>query len=461
MTDVVTEAVDCRDWLNPEEPMTMTDVADGAIDCRDWQVERAKKILNGVLFEAVKQGSLKGVTFLIERGANPTAESKCSRIPLEFAEYLANKNPEESERQAIADFLRHWDSEQYAIDDATITNAAREIWGLNGGFKFNPGKKAVQSLCTSQPRMVAPRTTAGRSGAASIARPRAAGVTPGTAVQSSPKTTGESNEFENSVKLAKEQLEAAQKEADSATQKEQEWRNNGHTECEQCQGDFDRAKLARERLETAKREYEARRREAEEAQKKKATEAETKKESEINFGEVATAVGSVALNFIPGVGAVRGATLGAKTVKAVFDVGRTAWNTYKAANTAVKITDTVRGLSADRSSNKEKPVANQSSSGSVPPPQNPKNNPKDPKGKDKDKPKPIPPKPPERVIPTKEMQETCWGKLKQSGEWRHSPHYSKPTLENKKTGQFLQKSIEKWELEAFNKREKHIGVMRP
>jgi hypothetical protein len=82
-------------------------------------------------------------------------------------------------------------------------------------------------------------------------------------------------------------------------------------------------------------------------------------------------------------------------------------------------------------------------------------------GGGKPAPRPEPPKPSERVIPTKEMQEACWGKLKQSGEWKQISHRSKPTLENKKTGQFLQKSIEKWELEAFNKREKHIGVMRP
>jgi hypothetical protein len=81
-------------------------------------------------------------------------------------------------------------------------------------------------------------------------------------------------------------------------------------------------------------------------------------------------------------------------------------------------------------------------------------------GDGKPAPKPEVPKAPERVIPTKEMQNDCWGKLKQSGEWIHDKGRSKPTLENKKTGQFLQKSIEKWELEAFNKREKHIGIMR-
>jgi hypothetical protein len=59
------------------------------------------------------------------------------------------------------------------------------------------------------------------------------------------------------VKLARERLEAAQGEADEATQKENEWRSRGHTGCVQCQGDLERAKLARERLEAAKREYEA------------------------------------------------------------------------------------------------------------------------------------------------------------------------------------------------------------
>ncbi|MDR0740700.1 MAG: hypothetical protein LBF34_03255 [Puniceicoccales bacterium] len=51
---------------------------------------------------------------------------------MDFAESLANKYPEESERQAIVDFLRDWDSEQYAVDDVAIINAAGKIWGLNG-----------------------------------------------------------------------------------------------------------------------------------------------------------------------------------------------------------------------------------------------------------------------------------------------------------------------------------------
>ncbi|MDR2371896.1 MAG: hypothetical protein LBD60_01990 [Puniceicoccales bacterium] len=40
-----------------------------------------------------------------------------------------------------------WDSEQYAVDDATIINAARKISGLNGGGLGNlikAGKKAIE-----------------------------------------------------------------------------------------------------------------------------------------------------------------------------------------------------------------------------------------------------------------------------------------------------------------------------
>jgi hypothetical protein len=65
---------------------------------------------------------------------------------LEFAGHLAEKYPEESERQAIVNFLRHWDSEQYAVDDATIINAARKISGLNGGGKAGLGQKSNSKL---------------------------------------------------------------------------------------------------------------------------------------------------------------------------------------------------------------------------------------------------------------------------------------------------------------------------
>jgi hypothetical protein len=73
-------------------------------------------------------------------------------MPLDFAEHLANKYPEESERQAIVDFLRDWDPEQHEVDDAAIVNGARRISGLDGGVKLRPIKKAVQSFCQSYPK---------------------------------------------------------------------------------------------------------------------------------------------------------------------------------------------------------------------------------------------------------------------------------------------------------------------
>jgi hypothetical protein len=85
------------------------------------------------LFEAINQGSLKGVAFLIESGVDPTTENKCSRTPLDFAEYLASEYPEELERLATVDFLRDWDRKRYIVDDATIVATARKIWGLMGG----------------------------------------------------------------------------------------------------------------------------------------------------------------------------------------------------------------------------------------------------------------------------------------------------------------------------------------
>jgi hypothetical protein len=60
---------------------------------------------------------------------------------------VAEKNPEEPERQAIVDFLCDWDSEQHEVDDATIVNTAQEIWGLNGGGLGNlikVGKKIAE-----------------------------------------------------------------------------------------------------------------------------------------------------------------------------------------------------------------------------------------------------------------------------------------------------------------------------
>ena len=67
----------------------------------------------------------------------------------------------------------------------------------------------------------------------------------------------------------------------------------------------------------------------------------------------------------------------------------------------------------------------------------------------------------ERVVETKQTQQDRWEKMKQSGEWKHVSGKGKPTLENKKTGEFAQKSIEKWDIEVYNSNEYHIGVIRP
>ncbi|MDR1366831.1 MAG: hypothetical protein LBJ13_02915 [Puniceicoccales bacterium] len=132
---------------NPEE--RITNAGDVTINRREKQVARAKKILDGALFEAVNQGNLKGVTFLVEGGADPTAEDRCDRTPLNLAERLAERNPEEPERQAIVDFFYNSEKEQYATDDATIVATAQEIWGLNGGgFKefIKAGKAIVETV---------------------------------------------------------------------------------------------------------------------------------------------------------------------------------------------------------------------------------------------------------------------------------------------------------------------------
>jgi hypothetical protein len=81
-------------------------------------------------------------------------------------------------------------------------------------------------------------------------------------------------------------------------------------------------------------------------------------------------------------------------------------------------------------------------------------------GGGKPAPKPEHPKAPERVIPTREMQNACWEKLKQSGEWKQVPGYSQPTLRNERTRQLIQKSHEKFEMEVFDKNGKHVGIMR-
>jgi hypothetical protein len=112
-------------------------------------VQRARKIVNSALFEAINQGSLEGVTSLIERGVDPTAEDRQGRTPLDFAGHLAEKYPEELERQAIVDFLRNWDSEQYAADDAAIVNGARRISGLDGGVKWLGNKPKTANATRS------------------------------------------------------------------------------------------------------------------------------------------------------------------------------------------------------------------------------------------------------------------------------------------------------------------------
>ena len=62
---------------------------------------------------------------------------------------------------------------------------------------------------------------------------------------------------------------------------------------------------------------------------------------------------------------------------------------------------------------------------------------------------------------TKQTQQDCWEKMKQSWEWERKPGFDKPTLENKKTGDLAQKSIEKWDIEVFGANKMHKGVIRP
>jgi hypothetical protein len=81
-------------------------------------------------------------------------------------------------------------------------------------------------------------------------------------------------------------------------------------------------------------------------------------------------------------------------------------------------------------------------------------------GSGKPAPKAEPFNPPARIIPTREMQNACWDKLKHSGEWKHVPGYGKATLRHEKTGQLIQKSHEKFEMEVFDKHGKHEGIMR-
>jgi chromosome segregation ATPase len=96
-------------------------------------VQRAQRIVNLALFEAIDQGSLRGVRFLLESGADPRTENRRGRTPLEFAEYLANKNPGESERREIVALLSNCDPGQREVNDQTIVKTAQKIYGLKGG----------------------------------------------------------------------------------------------------------------------------------------------------------------------------------------------------------------------------------------------------------------------------------------------------------------------------------------
>jgi hypothetical protein len=71
------------------------------------------------------------------------------------------------------------------------------------------------------------------------------------------------------------------------------------------------------------------------------------------------------------------------------------------------------------------------------------------------------PTPIERKIDTPEIRNSFWDQLKQSGEWEHVTGYDNPTLRHKETGRLIQKSIEKWEIEVYNKKKEHIGVIKP
>ena len=135
-------------WANPMDECAEEEYS-SSVNLETGTVQRAQKIVTLALFDAIDQGSLKGVTFLIERGADPKAENKRGRTPLDLAEHLAEKHPDEQVYRKIADSLRDWDSEQYAVDDETIVNTARQISGLNGGDKVGPIKKVLQGVFKS------------------------------------------------------------------------------------------------------------------------------------------------------------------------------------------------------------------------------------------------------------------------------------------------------------------------
>ncbi|MDR3317753.1 MAG: ankyrin repeat domain-containing protein [Puniceicoccales bacterium] len=111
-----------------------TDIAnDFAIDLQERQLIRAKKILNRELLRAIEQGSLKGVQFLVEHGADPNVKDNFDWPILHLAEQLAENFWEELDRQKIVDFLIDWDPNQHEISNITIITTARKIYGLIGG----------------------------------------------------------------------------------------------------------------------------------------------------------------------------------------------------------------------------------------------------------------------------------------------------------------------------------------
>jgi hypothetical protein len=111
---------------------------------RERQVARARKILTHGLFEAIRQRSLRGVQFLVERGADPLAENGKGRRPLEFAEYLAEKYPEEPERREIVKFLCNYDPDQGEVEDRILLETARQIHGLMGGGEVETKHKQYE-----------------------------------------------------------------------------------------------------------------------------------------------------------------------------------------------------------------------------------------------------------------------------------------------------------------------------
>jgi hypothetical protein len=120
---------------NPEEKLVgIENTRDASsVNSRENQMARAKQILNRTLFETIKQGSLKGVQFLVECGVDPNAENKHGRTPLDLAERLAEEFPDNPVLQEIVNFLSHYDLSGYEVDDRLMVATAREIWGLHGG----------------------------------------------------------------------------------------------------------------------------------------------------------------------------------------------------------------------------------------------------------------------------------------------------------------------------------------